>query len=325
MAPLVGRYFGQSGQQLDDYGANLAAAKLPGQGHRILHNRVQDVIKSMAKLGGIVMEKESANFLIDKVGEPWITRYVTHVSLFPNARKSTYGIAPDLQAFNFPVGRQTVNDSGITSSAEAIFEVKTYTACPSRYNHNNDTIRPADRRGREAVREYRRGFRKLDRQFAADVVGDGDSNVVGPFSAAQGRFFRGQVIPLCAGAVGEIGEDFSKILKTLARMAAASNDGLAVSPLVNSDRKGGAFPIMHQQFRRAIGVALVRGNALHKLARLHYVRATAREAAYTARAHHSENRWRPGDSGGANWFREHTAPGYGVFEQFRNGYDFSVH
>ena len=136
MAPVVGRYFGQSGQQLDAFGANLAAAKLPGQGHRILHNLLQDVIKSKAKLGCIVTEKEAANFLINKVGEPWITRYVTHVSSFPNARKSTYGIVPDLQCFNFPVRRQTVNDSGATSSAVAIFEVKTYSACRSRYDHN---------------------------------------------------------------------------------------------------------------------------------------------------------------------------------------------
>ena len=48
---------------------------------------------------------------------------------------------------------------------------------------------------------------------------------------------------------------------------------MTVSPLINSDRKGGALPIMLQQFRRAIGVAIIQGQANHKLARLHYVRA----------------------------------------------------
>ena len=43
---------------------------------------------------------------------------------------------------------------------------------------------------------------------------------------------------------------------------------------------------MLQQFKRAIGVAIVRSNAKHKLARLHYVRATAAEAAYTCRTNH---------------------------------------
>ena len=64
---------------------------------------------------------------------------------------------------------------------------------------------------------------------------------------------------------------------------------MTISPLINTDRKGGAFPIMLQQFKRAIGVAIVRGQAKHKLGRLHYVRATAAEASAAARAHHSEN------------------------------------
>jgi len=46
----------------------------------------------------------------------------------------------------------------------------------------------------------------------------------------------------------------------LAQEAASSDHGATISPLVNTDRKGGAFPIMLQQFRRAIGVAIVWGN-----------------------------------------------------------------
>ena len=40
---------------------------------------------------------------------------------------------------------------------------------------------------------------------------------------------------------------------------------------------------------RTIGVSIVRGNAQHKLARLHYIRATVEEAAVTCEAHHSDN------------------------------------
>ena len=100
---------------------------------------------------------------------------------------------------------------------------------------------------------------------------------------------------------------------------------MTISPLVNTDRKGGAYPIMLQQFRRAIGVAIVRGNAMLKLSRLHYVRATAAEAAATCNAHHSNNRWNPRQKSRASWFAEHVPEGYGTFEQFRNGYDFCVH
>ena len=65
---------------------------------------------------------------------------------------------------------------------------------------------------------------------------------------------------------------------------------MTISPLVNTDRKGGAFPIMLQQFKRAIGVVIVRGNAKHKLGRLHYVGDTVAEAVTACRAHHSDNR-----------------------------------
>jgi hypothetical protein len=51
---------------------------------------------------------------------------------------------------------------------------------------------------------------------------------------------------------------------------------------------------MHQQFRRAIGVAIVRGNAKHKLGRLHYVgESIMEEAANASTAHHSTNKWNP--------------------------------
>ena len=57
--------------------------------------------------------------------------------------------------------------------------------------------------------------------------------------------------------------------------------GLTISPLVNTDRKGGASPIMLQQFKRAIGVAIVSGNARHKLGRLHYVRSRQQTKQHT--------------------------------------------
>ena len=324
MAPLVGRYFGRNGQKLDQFGANLAAAALPGQGHRTTHNKIQSILQSMMKLGGIHSEKEAANFLMDKVGDPHITSYINHLSSHRDVRKAPHAVVPDIHATNFPAGRQTINDSGATMSAEAIFEIKTFTACNTRYDHNNATTAPADRRANEVTQEYRRKFKRLDEHFAADIVGDGNDATVGPFEAAQQRFYRGQIIPLCAGWYGDVNEDFEKILRILARQAAASDDGLSVSPLVNTDRKGGAFPIMIQQFRRAIGVAIVSGHAKLKLRRLHYVRATAAEAVHVCNANISENRWRPSQNGRSSWYSEHIPEGYATFEQFRNGYDFRV-
>ena len=158
MAPVVGRFYGKSGARLDKYGANLAAASLPGQGHRALHNKLQSIVQAMMKVGGIFAEKEAVNFLLDKVGEPYITNYVDHVANHPSARNAPFAIVPDLHARNYPTGRQRVNDSGATMSVEALFEVKTYTACPTRYKENNATTGPAEQRATLISQEYSRKF-----------------------------------------------------------------------------------------------------------------------------------------------------------------------
>jgi len=62
----------------------------------------------------------------------------------PDMRDTPFTIiVPDIQATNYPSGGQFVNDSGATRrSADAIFEVKTFTFCNTRYNHNNRNINP---------------------------------------------------------------------------------------------------------------------------------------------------------------------------------------
>ena len=282
-------------------------------------------VRTMMKLAGVVSVKEAVNFLLGKVGEPWMGRYIDHIAPFPNARASTHGIVPDIHAYNYPAGRRCVNDSGAALSGDAIFEVKTYTACPTWYNHNNSRTRPADRRATRVLGDYKRRLKILDKHFAPDVVGDGEQGIVGPFEAAAGRFVGGQVIPLVAGWFGEVNKDFEKVISVLARHAAASDDGLTISPLINTDRKGGAYPIMHRQFRRAIGVAIVRGNAQLKQRRLHFVRASRREAAEAYNAHSSNNRYRPGQGGGSSWYRSHIPEGYAAYQQFRDGHDIGAH
>ena len=66
--------------------------------------------------------------------------------------------------------------------------------------------------------------------------------------------------------VCEVGKDFRKIIRQLAREAASSDEWLKISPLtINNDRKGGAFSIMLQQFTRAIGIAIVLRIVKHKV------------------------------------------------------------
>ena len=108
-----------------------------GHGHSILHNKLQSVLQAMMKLEGVSSEKEAASLILDKVGDPYITAYATHVPSHTFVRKAPHSIIPDLHAHKLPTGRQRMNDSGETSSAKALFEVKTYTVYNSRYRHNN--------------------------------------------------------------------------------------------------------------------------------------------------------------------------------------------
>ena len=75
-------------------------------------------------------------------------------------------------------------NSGSRRVAEAIFEVKTLTACKSGYGHNNTKTAPLDRRARMIVSSYSSKFKTLDVKFAADVVGDGKWDIKSPFDTA---------------------------------------------------------------------------------------------------------------------------------------------
>jgi len=74
--------------------------------------------------------------------------------------------------------------------------------------------------------------------------------------------------------------------------------GLAISSLANMDRKGGAYLIMLQQFKRAIGVVIFRGQAMYKMGRLHYIRATAAQGRRHTTAATDGDRGRMGGHGG---------------------------
>ena len=191
----------------------------------------------MMKLGGMFSEQEAVNFLLDKVGDPYITQYVHHVSSAANSRLAQYVIVPGLHVRNFPADRQQVDDNRAHHIEEAFFKANTHTACNSRYNKNNRTTKTPDYRAKEILSQYSNKFKKLDRVFVEEVVGNGETSITEPFQMAQGRFFWGQVIPMCAGWFGEIGKDFAQVVKILAREAASGDHGMTILPLVNTDRK----------------------------------------------------------------------------------------
>ena len=151
---------------------------------------------------------------------------------------------------------------------------------------------------------------------------------MGPFEAALGTFYTGNVFPIAVGAFGEVNEDASKLVTNLVRLTAKTDSVTVKSlwPLVSHSRKGGAFPIMQSQFtvKLALGCMIARGQAQHLLKRRHYARPSAREAYQTAEDNHSKHRSRPkaSTSDYARWWQNFIPEGYGLYQQWRNGKNF---
>lgn len=93
----------------------------------------------------------------------------------------------------------------------------------------------------EVDSNYLSRLREADRnKYAPEVVGDGSSGVVGPFERSLERVASKDVVPLVvAGWYGESNAGFSDILEKLARLAANGPEAEGISPLDNSDRRGG--------------------------------------------------------------------------------------
>ena len=75
--------------------------------------------------------------------------------------------------------------SGVHRIAKVFFKVKIHMACNSRYNKNNRMTKNPDHRAKRIISKYNNKFKKLDRVFAEEVVGNRETGVTGPFQTAQ--------------------------------------------------------------------------------------------------------------------------------------------
>ena len=89
------------------YGANLSAVSLTGRGHTARHSSLQHLMQDMMKLGNIDLVLEPVNFLLGKVGQPFIGYYVNDITSQPgNPRHAQHAVVPDIHATNYPTGNQ---------------------------------------------------------------------------------------------------------------------------------------------------------------------------------------------------------------------------
>jgi hypothetical protein len=106
---------------------------------------------SIMKLAGIQSHTEAANFLNGKIGEPYISNYINHITEHPNQRSALHAIIPDIHAYDYPSERQRISDSGASTTDEAFFELKIMTACMSRYGHANTDTTAAEDKQRQSM------------------------------------------------------------------------------------------------------------------------------------------------------------------------------
>ena len=325
---MEGLYFGKKGDRVDAFASNLCCASLPGGGFRALHDQVKTLIITFFRLAGVTANEEDALWMLGSVPDPYMRRYTNWI-LGARAENKKYPdgtIVADFVARDCPTFKQASNDSGLGGRSDILGEVKTMQPSKGSYKKGNCQANPpVTQRASTVRRDYRRRTLGLDRAHASEVVGDGTNGQVGPFEEALGQFHTGNVFPIVAGAFGEVNEDASKLVTNLARLTAQTDFGKSMSPLVSHSRKGGAFPIMLSQFRRALlGCLIARGQAQHLLKRRHYARPSAREAYQTADDNHSKHRSRPkaSMSGYARWWQNFIPEGYGLYQQWRNGKNF---
>ena len=321
--PFVNQFIGTSHRTapVDIYGNSVAAhPQLPGYGHGVLHTQIKQLLGDMANAAHLHSVWEAANIFHGRVPEPYITDYC---NVFTEAAQGgrTRGrdaIIPDLLIHDYPLDRTELGQDGVAArTGVAILEVKgvrlTNTTYPVR-------SRAADTRATKVRREYTQKARSLDHQFAPDLTMDPTDTSVrrtGPFERAMSTFVSGGPIPCVVGAFGETNAETDALLRTLALHAASTQDGLSISPHSNLHHRHGAYPILLQQFRRALGLAAVRSHAELKLRRLHFIRPTPEEASAAAQRHHRDcPRTDRFSATSPHWFSNNVGDQYHAFHQF---------
>ena len=101
------------------------------------------------------------------------------------------------------------------------------------------------------------------------------------------------VVPLCAGPCVEINKDFNKTIRSLVRYAESKKVGNEISSLASSNRRGGSFSIILEQFRQVVTTAIAWRNTRIKHSQIYYVQRTveAKETDNIAKSNHSDNRY----------------------------------
>ena len=248
---LVGQRIGRTNQFLDQYGAKLCAARLPGDGWRTQHDVLKWRITQDAHEMGARCRTEVYGLFAACIPQAGRAR-----ALGMPARKRQ-GLVPDFM-MTLPIDGP---------ERELLFELKTLHVGTQTYRDSEHRCEAVARRARALPPEYAGKARTIDQKFCGTTPGN-----IGPVENKLRAY--DPVRGLVFGAWGEGSPDVNRLITALAKIGSTTH--------WRSMRLPGpaeAHGTLAWLLRRRWAMTAVRENARLKLERLEYVGAGAAAAA----------------------------------------------
>ena len=269
--------------EVDKYGHSVARhPSIPGAHQDKIHKDVQRGLAMIGRDAGLSAGLEAQNTFLGLIS-PDV--YSAYLAAYTGVRilGSKDGIIPDVRFEEFP---EVFDGTAVDEAPKktAIVEVKQVHIGPGRYGRrrqnpvrpygSSESDREVERRAEEVKKEYYKKAKGLDRRFADTQEGGS-----GPFETALSTFAYGGIIPCVFGAHGEVNREFSRVVQTLARIAAKKDTGLSLSlrPGLSEDAR---YSMVVSEYRRVLGLSFAKAMANIKLRRIQLIARTPQEATY---------------------------------------------
>ena len=258
---------------------------------------------------------EAGNLFHGLVTDPYIQRYTAYYIRQASGKFDKHDkIIPDLHVANYPVHSATSRLDGHHTVIPAIIEVKGLRMTGRNYPMEGKAV---EARASKIHEEYVSKAKWCDKKFAPEIVKD-NPEAQGPFEKSLQHFYGGGPMGVVIGTMSEANKTVRDIIKTAAKAASITPEGILLSPELTSTGPHGSYAILKAQFTRLIGCTAARANAELKLRRKHYVRDTKAAAAQAAK---QQQRNAPSTSDSRYTSADYTTNcQYHKYHQFRHAY-----
>ena len=282
---------------VDPHGLAVANAILPGDGFRRRHDMgLKYTLRNIIRSTGKPCMVECHTMFNGKIDSHVYHNYCS---------SGEEQIIPDLIVPDFEHGQDLLCEM-------KIFGIH---SDHSNYSYRLGSQRMVSRFAKAISREYYKRTRQLDNQYYKGRP----PGTIGPFTNALNSYYHGGITPLIGGAFGECNKMMDGLLKHCALHAAASREGLLLSPNTDISPLHSTCSILLHEYRTAVGCSVLKANINHKLHRLHYIRPSHVAATSTL----ATQRTRTKSSTQANFFS--TTGDSGTYDEYYRFRSFNSH